>query len=99
MFEAMEKSAQSYYQQPAPEPTPEERIAALEAEQASIYEKLNSPAADGSTDFAALNKRLAEIVQESENLTWKWEEASTALEKLEQELQVRLEDLSRPANP
>lgn len=77
----------------------EERIAALEAEQASIYEKLNSPAADGSTDFAALNKRLAEIVQESENLTWKWEEASTALEKLEQELQVRLEDLSRPANP
>lgn len=32
MFEAMEKSAQSYYQQPAPEPTPEERIAALEEE-------------------------------------------------------------------
>ena len=32
MFEAMEKSAQSYYQQPAPEPTPEERSAALEEE-------------------------------------------------------------------
>lgn len=32
MFEAMEKSAQSYYQQPAPEPTTEERIAALEEE-------------------------------------------------------------------
>ena len=35
MFEAMEKSAQSYYQQPAPEPTPEERIAALEEELAA----------------------------------------------------------------
>ena len=32
MFEAMEKSAQSYYQQPVPEPTTEERIAALEEE-------------------------------------------------------------------
>ena len=32
MFEAMEKSAQSYYQQLAKEPTPEERIAALEEE-------------------------------------------------------------------
>ena len=72
----------------------EERIAALEAEQKEIYEKLNAPSADGSTDFAALNKRLAEINQESENLTWKWEEASTALEKLDQEFQERLENLT-----
>ena len=35
MFEAMEKSAQSYYQQPAPEQTSEERIAALEEELAA----------------------------------------------------------------
>ena len=35
MFEAMEKSAQSYYQQPAKEPTPEERIAVLEEELAA----------------------------------------------------------------
>ena len=32
MFEAMEKSAQSYYQQLTKEPTSEERIAALEEE-------------------------------------------------------------------
>ena len=32
MFEAMEKSAQSYYQQPTKEPTSDERIAALEEE-------------------------------------------------------------------
>ena len=32
MFEEMEKSARSYYQQPDLEPTPEERIAALEEE-------------------------------------------------------------------
>ena len=35
MFEAMEKSAQSYYQHPTKEPTPEERIAALEEELAA----------------------------------------------------------------
>lgn len=35
MFEAMEKSAQSYYQQTAPEQTSEERIAALEDELAA----------------------------------------------------------------
>ena len=35
MFEAMEKSAQSYYQQPTKEPTSEERIAALEEELAA----------------------------------------------------------------
>ena len=66
----------------------EEKISALEQEQQSIYEKLNAPGAD--TDFASLNKRLAEINQESENETWRWEEASTALEKLEQEFQERL---------
>ena len=32
MFEAMEKSAQSYYQQLTKEPTSDERIAALEEE-------------------------------------------------------------------
>lgn len=71
----------------------EERIAALEEEQAKIYEQLNAPAPDGSTDFAALNRRLAEINQESEDKTWKWEEASTSLEKLEQEFQERLKSL------
>ena len=68
-------------------------IAALEEEQAKIYEQLNAPPSDGSTDFAALNRRLAEINQESEDKTWKWEEASTALEKLEQEFQERLKNL------
>ncbi|MBP5300696.1 MAG: ABC-F family ATP-binding cassette domain-containing protein, partial [Victivallales bacterium] len=66
----------------------EEKITALEKEQNEIYEKLNSPSPD--TDFASLNKRLAEINQESENETWRWEEASSALEKLEQEFQERL---------
>ncbi|MBO4618490.1 MAG: ABC-F family ATP-binding cassette domain-containing protein [Victivallales bacterium] len=71
----------------------EEKIAALEKEQQAIYEKLNTPAAD--TDFAALNKRLAEINQESENETWRWEEASTSLEKLEEEFQERLAVIQR----
>ena len=35
MFEAMEKSAQSYYQQLTKEPTSDERIAALEEELAA----------------------------------------------------------------
>lgn len=35
MFEAMEKSAQSYYQQSTKEPTSDERIAALEEELAA----------------------------------------------------------------
>ena len=69
----------------------ETRIAELETEQNAIYEKLNTP--EPGADFAALNKRLAEINQESENETWKWEEASTALEKLEQEFQERLKNL------
>ena len=71
----------------------EEKIAALEKEQQEIYEKLNTPTAD--TDFAALNKRLAEINQESENETWRWEEASTSLEKLEEEFQERLAAVQR----
>ena len=71
----------------------EEKISALEQEQQAIYEKLNAPGED--TDFAALNKRLAEINQESENETWRWEEASTALEKLEQEFQERLAAIQR----
>ena len=71
----------------------EEKISALEKEQQEIYEKLNAPAAD--TDFASLNKRLAEINQESENETWRWEEASTSLEKLEQEFQERLAAIQR----
>ncbi|MBR4517459.1 MAG: ABC-F family ATP-binding cassette domain-containing protein, partial [Victivallales bacterium] len=71
----------------------EEKIAALEKEQQEIYEKLNAPTAD--TDFAALNKRLAEINQESENETWRWEEASTSLEKLEEEFQERLAAIQR----
>ncbi|MCQ2397020.1 MAG: ATP-binding cassette domain-containing protein [Lentisphaeria bacterium] len=73
----------------------ENKIAELEAEQQSIYEKLNNPSNDANTDFAALNKRLAEINQESENETWKWEEASTALEKLNQEFQERLDNLAK----
>ncbi len=72
----------------------EAKIAALEEEQNKIYEQLNNPNPDGTTDFAALNKRLAEINQESENETWKWEEASTSLEKLEQEFQERLKNNS-----
>jgi ATP-binding cassette subfamily F protein 3 len=71
----------------------EEKIAALEKEQQEIYEKLNAPTAD--TDFAALNKRLAEINLESENETWRWEEASTSLEKLEEEFQERLAAIQR----
>ena len=73
----------------------EEKISALEQEQHAIYEKLNTPGED--TDFAALNKRLAEINQESENETWRWEEASTALEKLEQEFQERLKAIQTGA--
>ena len=73
----------------------ETKIAELAAEQQNIYEKLNNPSADATTDFATLNKRLAEINQESENETWKWEEASTALEKLNQEFQERLDNLAK----
>lgn len=73
----------------------ETKIAALEAEQKEIYEKLNNPSSDGTTDFATLNKRLAEINQESENETWKWEEASTALEKLSQEFEERLANIGK----
>lgn len=73
----------------------EEKISALEKEQQEIYEKLNAPGE--GTDFAALNKRLAEINQESENETWRWEEASTSLEKLEQEFQERLAAIQRGA--
>ncbi|MBR6470395.1 MAG: ABC-F family ATP-binding cassette domain-containing protein [Victivallales bacterium] len=71
----------------------EEKIAALEQEQQEIYERLNTPGE--GTDFASLNKRLAEINQESEDETWRWEEASTALEKLEQEFQERLAVVQR----
>lgn len=71
----------------------EEKISALEEEQNRIYEQLNDPSKKDGADFAALNKRLAEINQESENETWKWEEASTSLEKLEQEFQERLKGI------
>ena len=71
----------------------EEKISALEEEQNRIYEQLNDPSKKDGADFAALNRRLAEINQESENETWKWEEASTSLEKLEQEFQERLKGI------
>ena len=66
----------------------EEKIDALEKEQNQIYEALNNPGEN--VDFAALRKRLDEINAESENLTWKWEEASTELEKLKAEFDERL---------
>ncbi len=68
----------------------EARIAELEEEQKNIYEQLNHPQEGVQVDFATLNKRLEEINTESESLTWKWEEASDALEKLEQEFTERL---------
>ena len=69
----------------------ENRISELEAEQQTIYEKLNTPSPD--TDFATLRNRLDEINTESENLTWKWEEASTQLEKLKAEFDERFAEL------
>ena len=41
-------------------------------------------------DVPLTGSSLAEINQESENETWRWEEASTALEKLEEEFRERL---------
>ncbi len=74
----------------------EAKIAALEAEQQQIYEQLNNPNPDGTpVDFQALNKRLAEINTESENETWKWEEASTELEKLNNEFDERLKNIGK----
>jgi len=69
----------------------EEKIAALEQEQKDLYDKLNT-AAPG-TDFAAVNKRLAEISKEMDSEAWRWEEASTEIEKLVQECDERLENL------
>ncbi len=71
----------------------EDLISKLEAEQADIYAKLNDPAQAATADFEALNKRLAAIAKESEDATWKWEAASTEVEKLETELKMRLDDL------
>ncbi len=71
----------------------EDLISKLEAEQADIYAKLNAPAQAANADFETPNKRLAAIAKESEDATWKWEAASTEVEKLEAELKMRLEDL------
>ena len=75
----------------------EERIAALEEEQQRIYAQLNSPPEGESVDFSALNRRLAQINEESESQTWIWEEASTELEKLNQEFEERLAELKQNA--
>ncbi len=66
-------------------------IAALEAEQKAIYKDLT--AAKPGTDFAALNKRSAEIDKELINASWAWEDASKALEDVERQLAEKLQAL------
>ena len=59
----------------------EERIAALETEQAAILAELSSGKPD--LDFAGLNKRLAAIQTEIATVTNLWEQAASELEFLQ----------------
>ncbi|NLF16839.1 MAG: ABC-F family ATP-binding cassette domain-containing protein [Lentisphaerae bacterium] len=58
----------------------EEHSAALESEQAGLYERLQE--ARPGTDFAAINRRLAEIGKDLETAMADWEEASVTIEDL-----------------
>ena len=69
----------------------EAHIAELEAEQKSLYDTL--AAAAPGTDFATVNKRLAEIGRLLDDEAWRWEAASTEIEKLVKECEIRLAEL------
>ena len=60
----------------------------LEAEQAQIYSDMAN--ARPGLDFAALNKRLADIKKELEDQAWAWEEASEKLESLNKQIELRI---------
>lgn len=71
----------------------EEQSAALETEQAGLYERLQE--ARPGTDFAAINRRLAEIGTELEAAMTDWEEASITIEELRRA--CGLDDEAAPA--
>ena len=61
----------------------EERIGKLEAEQTELAKKLSEPETD--TDFAGVNRRLAEIQAELATVNALWEQAASELSFLEAE--------------
>ena len=61
----------------------EKRLAVLEKEQEVLLEKLNP--VHGNSDYATINRRLAEIHVDETAVTAEWEEASLALEAMDAE--------------
>ncbi len=59
----------------------EASIAALQAEQAQLHDKLTQPLA--STELIEANKRLAQIASELEDCEWKWLELSERMDALQ----------------
>lgn len=66
----------------------EKKSETLEAEQAQIFSDMAN--AKPGLDFAALNKRLAEIKKELENTVWEWDEASRKLEDVNKRCEARI---------
>lgn len=66
----------------------EDKTEQLEAEQAQIYSDMAN--ARPGTDFAALNKRLADIKKEMEDLAWEWETASEKLEAINKQIEMKI---------
>ncbi len=70
----------------------ETQMAALDQEQTEIYAAI--AAAKPNTDFAALNRRLAEIRKEMDLQVSNWEKSAARLEKLTAECEGRIAELS-----
>ncbi|MBP5672477.1 MAG: ATP-binding cassette domain-containing protein [Victivallales bacterium] len=66
----------------------EKKSEMLEAEQAQIFSDMAN--AKPGLDFAALNKRLAEIKKELEDAVWEWDEASRNLEDVNKRCEARI---------
>ncbi|MBO7532727.1 MAG: hypothetical protein J6T46_01970, partial [Victivallales bacterium] len=66
----------------------EKKSESLEAEQAQIFSDMAN--AKPGLDFAALNKRLAEIKKELEDTVWEWDEASRKLEDVNKRCEAKL---------
>ena len=66
----------------------EKKSETLEAEQAQIFSDMAN--AKPGLNFAALNKRLAEIKKELEDTVWEWDEASRKLEDVNKRCEARI---------
>lgn len=71
----------------------EETVEKLEAEQQVIYDEIIE--AKPGTDFATLNKRLAEIKKEIDDAYWQWDEATSGLEDVNKRCEEKIAALSQ----